>query len=413
MASVSSDSNGRRKIHFRHPTRGRQTLRLGKVPKSTADGVKVRVERLLSTAIAGLPIDAETACWLASLSNDFHARLARAGLVPHRVPEAATEAPASTLNDFLTKYIEGRAGLRPNTIRNLRQSQRILTEFFGKDRPMESVNAGDADAYKEQLIRDGYSRVTVAREVKRARQVFKAAQRHGLIDTNPFADVSAGGQSNSSRSFYVTREMARAVLDACPDNEWRLIFALSRFGGLRCPSETLGLRWSDVDWEQDRIIVRESKTRARTIPIFPELRPYLETAFEQAEPGAVHVIGRYRSKDANLRTQLLRIVEIAKLEPWPRLFHNLRASRETDLANDYPLHVVCDWIGNSQAVAKKHYLQVTDEHFQKATQKATQLPHALDCIEVHLETQTAVSPAFASDTAVEVPPRGVEPRFSD
>ena len=30
-------------------------------------------------------------------------------------------------------------------------------------------------------------------------------------------------------------------------------------------------------------------------------------------------------------------------------------------------HVVCAWIGNSQKVAAKHYLQVTDDHFEKAS----------------------------------------------
>ena len=412
MASVSSDPNGLRKIHFKHPTRGRQTLRIGKITKSAADSVKARVERLLAARIAGIPFDADTASWLASLSDGFHARLTRAGLVPHRAASTPVEAPAASLDEFLKAYIESRAGLRPNTVRNLQQSRRILTEFFGKDRQVSLIKAGDADAYKESLIRSGYSRVTVAREVKRSRQFFKAAQRHELVDVNPFSEVTAGGQANSSRSFHVTREMAQAVLDACPDNEWRLIFALSRFGGLRCPSETLELRWGDIDWERGRIVIRESKTKTRMIPMFPELHPLLEAAFEQAEPGAVYVIGRYRSRDANLRSQLLRIVSAAGLTAWPRLFHNLRASRETELANDHPLHVVCDWIGNSQAVAKKHYLQVTDEHFQKATQKATQLPAALGCTEVLQETRTAASPGIPEDAAIAVPPRGVEPRFS-
>ena len=35
-----------------------------------------------------------------------------------------------------------------------------------------------------------------------------------------------------------------------------------------------------------------------------------------------------------------------------------------------PMHVVCDWLGNTREVAAKHYLQVTDEHFRKATQTA-------------------------------------------
>ena len=36
------------------------------------------------------------------------------------------------------------------------------------------------------------------------------------------------------------------------------------------------------------------------------------------------------------------------------------------MAEDYPMHVVCDWIGNSQPVALKHYLQVTEDHFAAA-----------------------------------------------
>ena len=62
------------------------------------------------------------------------------------------------------------------------------------------------------------------------------------------------------REFFVTREMASRVLEACPDAEWRLIFALSRFGGLRCPSETLALKWEHVDWARSRIHVQSPKT---------------------------------------------------------------------------------------------------------------------------------------------------------
>jgi hypothetical protein len=36
------------------------------------------------------------------------------------------------------------------------------------------------------------------------------------------------------------------------------------------------------------------------------------------------------------------------------------------LAERFPSHVVCDWIGNSEAVAKAHYLQTTDQRFATA-----------------------------------------------
>jgi hypothetical protein len=55
---------------------------------------------------------------------------------------------------------------------------------------------------------------------------------------------------------------------------------------------------------------------------------------------------------------------------WVKPFQNLRSSCETDLTSRFPLHVACAWIGNSAGVALKHYLQVTDAHFDQATHKA-------------------------------------------
>lgn len=58
------------------------------------------------------------------------------------------------------------------------------------------------------------------------------------------------------------------------------------YGGLRCPSEVLRFTWDDVDWERERITIHASKTehhrggRVRQIPVFPELRPYLDDVWE-------------------------------------------------------------------------------------------------------------------------------------
>ena len=111
------------------------------------------------------------------------------------------------------------------------------------------------------------------------------------------------------------------------------------YGGLRCPSEHLGLRWGDIDFDSGRMVVRSPKTAhhdgkgQRTMPLFPELRPYLEAVREEFlegfDPKAQRlseqpVITRYRDTNANLRTQLLRIIAKAKVAPWPKLFQNCR-----------------------------------------------------------------------------------------
>ncbi len=197
---------------------------------------------------------------------------------------------------------------------------------------------------------------------------------HELIPVNPFGKLISSPVGNEARQYFVTQDETDKVLDAAPDAEWRLLIALSRYGGLRCPSEHLSLRWDDVDWANNRLHVTSPKTEqhpgheTRLAPLFPELRPYLEAVWDAAEPGAEFVITRYRGRGSNLRTQLSRIVKRASVQPWPRIFHNTRATRQTELEETFPAHVVCKWIGNSPQVARAHYLQVTDEHFERAIQ---------------------------------------------
>ena len=70
--------------------------------------------------------------------------------------------------------------------------------------------------------------------------------------------------------------------------------------------------------------------------------------------------------NCNLRTTFLKVIRKAGLTPWPRLFHNLRASCETDLLAELPIASVTAWIGHSVEVALKHYAQVRTGDFDRA-----------------------------------------------
>jgi len=367
MASITRQTNGRRLIQFTGVDGRRRTLRLGQVSQRQAEAVKVHVEHLISASITGHAVNDGTAHWLANREEAFVAKLANVGLVSRRVA-------AGALDQFLETYIAGRGDTKANTRIVYGHTRRCLVEFFGAERALREITPGDADDWRCWLqTNQKLSENTVRRRCGIAKQFFKHAMRKEMITSNPFADLASTVRGNKERSHIVTRNDAQRVLDACPDAQWRLIFALSRFGGLRCPSEHMGLRWEDVDWEQSRVTVRSPKTEhhpngaSRQIPLFPELLPHLRQAFEEAEEGAKFVITRYRDARQNLRTQFGKIIRRAGLEPWPKLFHNLRATRETELADSFPIHVVCAWIGNSQPVAAKHYLAVTDAHFALAT----------------------------------------------
>jgi integrase len=425
MASISRDPNGRKTIQFVAGDGKRKSVRLGKVSQRIAEEIKVKVESLNAAVITGCPVDNETAQWVARRGADLAEKLAAAGLISRRA--------AAKLGEFLDGYITHRSDVKPNTRRNLEAARSRLVEYFGRDKSLRDITPGDADAWLLWL-REKYASGTAGRTVKRAKQFFRAAARSRLVSENPFADVKPPTQVNESRKHFVTREVIFQVIDACPDAEWRLLIALSRFGGLRCPSEHLTLEWADMDWEKNRFRVHSPKTEhldgggERWVPIFPELRPYLEEAFELAMPGAVHVIGRYRDTNSNLRTQMLRIIKRAAVKAWPKLFQNLRASRETELAKEYPIHVVCAWIGNTEMIAVKHYLQVTDDYFEQAArgaaksgavsvQNPVQQPAAPSRTASPITTEARPEPGFplvgaASCETVRdtcIPPRGLEP----
>lgn len=369
MATIGNDPNGRKRILFVAGDGSRKTIRLGKATAKQAEAFKVKVESLVAAAITG-NMDDETSRWLADLPDMLHGRLSAVGLVKPR------SGGRAALGAFIDAYIESRPDVKPHTLLNMKQVRHWLVEHFGEGRDMRTITAGDAEEWLASMRKGGLGENTIRRHVGRARQLFKAAIRRGLVrGINPFEGMAATVRADKARMFFVTGDMAQKVIDACPDAQWRLLFALSRYGGLRCPSEHLALKWADVDWEHNRIRVPSPKTAhheggdCRIIPLFAELRPYLQQAFDDAEPGTEYVITRYRDAASNLRTQLSRIIRKAGLEVWPKPWHNLRSSRQTELAEKYPIHVVCQWIGNSRAIAQEHYLQVTDAHFAEAAKE--------------------------------------------
>ena len=379
MASITRQKNGRRTIQFVAGDGRRRSVRLGKLSQRMAESVKLRIELLLAAKISSQPLDTETALWLAAVDDSMADRLARVGLISPR------ERATATLENFLRDYVARRIDVEPATREVWKTNIRSLLTHFCENRDLRSIGVGDAEDFKLFLIGEGLAPTTVHKRLQFARQFFRDALRRKLLEENPFADVSTNAVTNTDRQYFVPRDDISRLLEVC-NPIWQLIVNLSRYGGLRCPSEVLSLRWEDINWEANRIVVQSPKTKrhgkaSRTIPMFPELVTVVSEAFDQAEEGTEHVVGgNYRQaaltvkgwRNCNLRTQRERLLKRAGLQPWPRLFQNLRASRETELAGEFPIHVVTAWMGNTHRIALKHYLQVTDTDFERATQGAAE-----------------------------------------
>jgi integrase len=422
MASISRDKSGRVTIQFVHPQdKKRRSIRAGKMSERDGENLKRRIEDLAAALSSGLSLDAETQTWLARIGDALRDKLAAVGL--------CEPLKTALLGDFLDAYITTRTDAKPRTIINLRTCANRMTEQFGKECDLRKITKADAEEFRLHMM-ENYAPATVGRTIKRCRQFLAHAIDRELLTKNPFDKVKAAACENRSRIRFVDRQEAQAVLDACPDLQWRLLFALSRFGGLRCPSEMIGLEWGNVNWELDRFWVGSPKTEhhegkeGRWVPIFPELRPYLEQAFDAAEEGATCILTIVDFEGAKLRRKFTRIIHKAGLKPWERIFHNLRASRETELAALFPLHLVCEWMGNQTAIAAKHYLKATDADFQRAAKSgavALHFPVQHDTAPPRTDSQLSSEDLAGcgvvrggaeeceSLEGASIPPRGLEP----
>ena len=410
MASLAKDRNGWR-ILFVAPNGSRKTLRLPRgLEKKGALSVKVKVESLLAAQLAGTPPPQDVAAWLGSLGDDLYKRLRKAGLVAPRESRL-------TVREVAALWLEEakRAGVKPSTLSAMRVGVAKLVEFLGS-KPISSVTLGDATAYRDFLTASGLRPSTVARRIKHARHLFHEAQKKGFVQANVFQDVKLPPQNPAERRHYVTLEDTQRLIESAPNHHWRLLIALSRYAGLRVPSEALSLRWQDVLWDRDSLVVPSPKTERagkpyRVIPLFPLLRPYLEEAFERADEGDEYIFPaqwRQRSQgpngwiNCNLRTQFERIIRRAGLEPWPRVWHNLRASAESDLAQDFPLATVARWFGNSPSVALKHYVDPTDTAFERAVHWYPQKRPATEQT-ITTEVRTKCGTVCAQNAAQQIP----------
>lgn len=366
MAGISHNKQtGRRVIQFQAPDGKRHTLRLGKVTKKQAEHVRLRVEQLLGAKVTESPLDPDTARWVGSLDQTLQKKLGAVGLIHI--------AAVIGLEDFIDNYVKGRTDVKPATKVMYGQTRRRLLGYFDPELPIRNLDQAQAIEWRRHLATTELADNTIRRTTGIAKQFFAAAIQDGYIEANPFQGLPCVVRANPKRAYFITAAETQAVLSACPDAEWRMIFTLCRFGGLRCPSEVLRLTWDDIDFERKRFTVHSSKTEhhdghaSRQVPLFPEIAFALNEVRRQPDP---YVITRYRLTNVNLRTQLNRIIRRAGLEPWPKLFQNLRASCETELAERFPLHVVTAWLGNSIDVAQKHYLQVTEAHIAEAANPA-------------------------------------------
>ncbi len=445
MAYVVNDPNNRKRVIFKGLDGKRRTIRLGKMARRDADAIAGHVDAILSAALSRSPIATKTAEWLGDIPDTMYAKLVAAGLVNPREVTAVDR-----LGEHLDAYFAKRTDMKPASRLVLGHVVRNLRDYFSEDRALSTITAGDADDFSRWLVTGarkrgkadksvkGLSPATIGKRLQWCSAIFRDAMRRKIITDNPFFGLKQPKATNPERKVYVPAENIEKVIEATADPEWKLLLSLARYLGLRIPSEAFSLTWDCIDWERGRIRIPSPKTEVhdksfRIAPILPEVRPHLDRLFfaDVSPNRSVYVLAGLRSRESakaadrgfwanlNLRQHFLRLLGRAGVKPWPKLWHNLRASAQTDLTRRFPIHVVCDWLGNSVDIAREHYLQVTDADFEAALippEKAARNPARLMSeptrIDAHREMGNEKTPCFQGVRPEGMAGAGFEPTTS-
>ncbi len=385
MASLSKEA-GRNswKLSWYDADNRRKAIRLGDMPKKTATQFQVRFEELLGVRRGGGTLPLALQAWIDSLEEDLRDRLVKVGLVAPRL--------RATLGKFCKDFKASRENVAKATRIRDAQVCELLIERFGAEVTLDTITVRDAEEWRQWLAtkgnkrdkeRDELSDNTVRRRTGVARQIFATAIRWGYIKENPFAGLATTVRENLNRRVFVSWADVAKIIEKAPGLQWKALIAFVRLVGCRVPSELQGLTWADLNFAERNIVIRSPKTAhhggehaLRSVPMFPELVPYLAAWSDIVDPGvsvplSTPVFPIAKDPKVNLRTQFSRLIVNAKLTPWEKLFVNLRSSRETELLAVYPAADVCRWMGHSPAVAARFYAQARPEVAERATREST------------------------------------------
>lgn len=408
--TLSSPKPGRWRLLFYdiEDRQRRLQLTLGAIPKSEAEAIKRQVERLRGARIAHTTPPDSVSEWIASLPQDWHDKLAAAGLVAAR--ESATRK-ATTLGELIdlfksqaqwTRNAEGTRGTYERTFRHIKRR-------FGAESLIGDITAGHAKDLRPFL--EGPKPAgcdlavsTASATITQTKTLFELAVDYELLDRNPFRKLKTP-QHEAAKEF-VDRATSLAIMKQLPDAEWKLAFALARWGGVRIISEIRHMVWSHVDFANRELKILSQKTArhphggSRIIPLFDEIEPLMRQRFDEADEGELYVLPNARRQKSTVRDVMLKAIKSAELTPWAELFNSLRSTRETELVRQgLPLSEVAEVIGHSVRVAEKNYLQQMGRERRQAMLVKARTNSAHDLAAPSpTESEVAKDPSAANST---------------
>lgn len=310
-----------------------------------------------------------------------------------RAPDAKTNL---TLSALMRSWLEQKAALvsEGSAIRYESHAKRILPRLG--DHYVAMLRPMHVQDYITKELTGGRSERTVGASVGMLRQVARYALANGMTSLDFTLGIRASGRSKEytlDEPNSLTVEQLREFLDVAEQTEQRWYVALYTlaFTGLRV-GELLGLRWDDLDFEQQLLSVNRTvtagrvgkpKTRAsrRRIVMADDLKaalldhrgalltnqhPSLQEGWVFGPKSGSH----YRTNP--LGQVIGRITKRMELS-FRFTTHGLRRTFVSLFGTLAPIDVVMDTVGHTQRRMTAHYTTVRDDRKRDASNQLLRL----------------------------------------
>ena len=318
--------------------------------------------------------------------------------------ERGSRPPADIpVYDYLVSYLKRvEPELQKNTIVSYRSMTNGKIRRYFQRRPQLTVGnlkPQDIQDFYQSLFADGVVANTVIHYHALLRRAFQQAFKDELIDANPFDRVGRPRKNKFHGENYTQEELLTLLNLARGDVIYPAILLAGAMGLRR--SETLGVRWSRIDWEKRTVLldtkiveyrengkkkvepVEEMKNKAsrRTLPLPDPVVEMLQVQKEHREVYRKMFQGSYNTQYldyvcVNQLGELLRPSYVTDhfrelLEKYGLRhirFHDLRHTFASLLINqDVPLINVSNFLGHSDLSTTANIYA----HLDKASKQAS------------------------------------------
>ena len=244
---------------------------------------------------------------------------------------------------------------------------------------LTELSADQIDEYKKVRLAEGVQPATVNHDLRVLRRMLRIAERRQLIAPHSSVDIEFLRQRAPRPPHIVTFDEEEKLLAAAVPY-LRVLIILILETGMRSHKEALSLRWDAIDFMNNLIRVRESKTRAgiRNIPLSGRCKTELLCWRKLLGIQSPFVFPNFRDPTQpakDIRKTWAKALKDAGLEYF--WLYNLRHSYASRLsAAGVSDLFVAQMIGHSSPGILQRYSKAIDEYRRDAIRKLEELREA-------------------------------------